>query len=121
MTDIEDEDSAEEGHQMGQLERWAIEDAQMTFQYVEPQKFFQDNIEQRVPDRWNYNGWRRASINYLIDSYRWWRVHGDQVQPKVVMSKNECAWMAYKETYEWMYKQLNPRTLHTRSEALRGW
>ena len=114
-------DCVREGEGMSQLERWAVEDAQMTFRYSNQQEFFSISVEERRP--WNKypNNWRRECINYLVDSYTFWRRHGDRIQPNITMTKGECEWMAYKETYEWMYTRLNPGRLKTRSQTIRGW
>lgn len=118
-------DCAQEGtgneNVMSQLERWAVEDAQMTFHYPNPQEFFKQSVEQRVPDKWYPEKWKKACINYLVDSYSFWRRYGDQIQPDMTMTKGECEWMAYKETYEWMYTQINTKRLKTRSKEYRNW
>jgi len=113
VTDIEDtNDCASEGTGVERVvrtfEEWAVQDVKETIRQSKPIDYFLTTVRMRQPASWPVSRkWEQACENYFIDSYTYYRRHGDKNEERCLPSKNDCTMLAYRDTYEWMYCQLN--------------
>lgn len=93
---------------------WALEDAIEAFKTAKPVTSLLSFVEASTPSGWRPKAWKKACVDYLVESYIWHRLeHADQL--------GDCEFIAVKETFEWGYCQVAPKVLKPMSVAYRGW
>lgn len=127
MTDLEDDGVCGDGGidaVLSQFEQWALLDVRRTLASPRPVDYFVDQVRGRMPVFWNLGGreWELACENYLLDSYRWYRRNFEQVHPDdAPLSRERCLELAYRDSYEWVYCQVNDTRWRPRVFMDRGW
>ena len=127
MSDLEEEPDREEYFSNEPLqanayrvEEWANEDLIELLRADNKHSFWKELVEARQPENINYKAWRDNCLNYLIDSYIYYRRHYDHTHKRVVPKPVAVA-MAYRDSIEYMYCSPTKGRLKTRVMLERGW